>query len=44
MKFENKRGQNEEKWKKRVLQFEKAYFLYYSFLAAPSALHFQDDL
>jgi hypothetical protein len=29
--------------KKCVLQFEKNYFLYWSFLAAPSTLHFQDD-
>jgi hypothetical protein len=25
------------------LQFEKTYFLYFSFLAAPSALHSKDD-
>ncbi len=30
--------------KKRILQFEKVYFLYCSFLADPLALHFQDDL
>jgi hypothetical protein len=30
--------------KKHVLQFEKKYFLYCSFLAAPLVLHFQDDL
>jgi hypothetical protein len=30
--------------KKQVLQFEKMYFLSSSFLAAPLALHFRDDL
>jgi hypothetical protein len=30
--------------KKHVLQFEKTYFLYCSFLTAPLALHFKDDL
>jgi hypothetical protein len=30
--------------KKHILQFEKMYFLYCSFLAAPLALHFKDDL
>jgi hypothetical protein len=30
--------------KKRILQFEKAYFLQCSFLAGLLALHFQDDL
>jgi len=30
--------------KTHVLQFEKNYFLYCSFLAAPLALHFKDDL
>jgi hypothetical protein len=30
--------------KKKVLQFEKNYFLYCSFLAAPLALHLKDDL
>jgi hypothetical protein len=30
--------------KNHVLQFEKMYFLYCSFLAAPLALHFKDDL
>jgi len=40
MRFESRRGQNE---KKRSLQFEKTYFLYYSFLAGPLALHFKDD-
>jgi len=28
MRFESKRGQNEQKWKeKHILQFEKTYFL-----------------
>jgi hypothetical protein len=35
-----KMKKNEKKW---VLQFEKTYFLYWSFLAAPLTLHFQDD-
>jgi hypothetical protein len=30
--------------KKHILQFEKPYCLYCSFLAAPLALHFKDDL
>jgi hypothetical protein len=30
--------------KKSVFQFEKIYFLNCSFLAAPLALHFEDDL
>jgi hypothetical protein len=30
--------------KKLVLQFEKTYVLYYSFVGAPLALHFKDDL
>ncbi len=30
--------------KKHDLQIEKTYFLYCSFLAAPLALHLQDDL
>jgi hypothetical protein len=30
--------------RKSVLQFEKIYFLNCSFLAAPLALHFEDDL
>jgi hypothetical protein len=30
--------------KKHILQFEKKYFLYCSFLAAHLALHFKDDL
>jgi hypothetical protein len=30
--------------KKHVLQSGKMYFLYCSFLAAPLALHFKDDL
>jgi hypothetical protein len=33
-----------EKKRKSILQFEKPYFLYCSFLAAPLALHFKDDL
>jgi hypothetical protein len=46
MRFESRRGQNEEKWKKkRSSQFEKTYFLYCSsFLGGPLALHFKDDL
>jgi hypothetical protein len=44
MRFESRRGQNEKKRKKKVLKFEKTYFLYNSFLACPLALHFQDDL
>jgi hypothetical protein len=30
--------------KRRVLQFEKIYFINCSFLAAPLPLHFEDDL
>jgi len=30
--------------KKHILQFEKTYFHYFSFLAAPLAVHFKDDL
>jgi hypothetical protein len=30
--------------KKHVMQFEKTYFLYCSFLAAALALHFKDDM
>jgi hypothetical protein len=30
--------------KNLLLQFEKTYFLYCSFVAAPLAFHFQDDL
>jgi hypothetical protein len=41
MRFESRRVQN---GKKRSLQFEKTYFLYYSFLAGALALHFKDDL
>jgi hypothetical protein len=33
-----------ENEKKRVLQFEKMHFLYYSFLDDSLALHFKDDL
>jgi hypothetical protein len=40
----SKTGQNEEKWKKCILQFEKMHFLYCSFSAAPLALQFKDDL
>jgi hypothetical protein len=44
MKLESRRGQNEEELKKkRILQFEKPYLFYCSFLAGPLALHFQDD-
>jgi hypothetical protein len=41
MRFESRRGQNE---KKHILQFEKMYYLYSSFLAGPLILHFKDDL
>jgi hypothetical protein len=41
MRFESRKGQNE---KKRILQFEKMYFLYYFFWAGLLALHFKDDL
>jgi len=48
MRFEKRKGQNEEKWKKsekkHSLQFEKTYFLHSSLLAGPFALHFQDHL
>jgi hypothetical protein len=44
MRFESKRGQNKEKWKKHILQFEKTYFLYSYFLAGPLALHFKNHL
>jgi hypothetical protein len=44
MRFEIKEGQNEEKWKKHFLQFEKMYFFYFSFLASHLALHFKNDL
>jgi hypothetical protein len=33
-----------KKKKFKVLQYEKTYFLYCSFWAAPWALHFEDDL
>jgi hypothetical protein len=33
-----------QKKEKSILQFRKMYFLHCSFLAAPLALHFQDDL
>jgi hypothetical protein len=42
MRFESGRGQNEEKW--NILQFEKMYSLYSSFLGGPLILHFIDDL
>jgi hypothetical protein len=46
MRFESRRGQNEKKMtkKKRILQFERMYFLYYSFWTGGLlALHFKDD-
>jgi hypothetical protein len=43
MRFECRRGQNEKKWKKNILQFVKAYFLYKVYLAGPFALHFKDN-
>jgi len=30
--------------KKHILQFEKTYYLYSSFLDGPLTFHFQDDL
>jgi len=30
--------------KKHVFQFEEMYFLYFSFLGGPLALHFKEDL
>jgi hypothetical protein len=35
MRFESRKGQNEEKWKKKkcILQLKKTYFLYCSFFA-----------
>ncbi len=45
MRFESKRGQNEEKLKKRVLQFNFFVFCVLQlFLADPLALHFKDEL
>jgi hypothetical protein len=48
MRFEKRKGQKEEKWKKsekkHSLQFGKTYFLYSSLLAGPLALHFQHHL
>jgi hypothetical protein len=41
MRFESRRGQNEEKC---GLQFRKTYFPHSSFLVGPLALHLQDDL
>jgi hypothetical protein len=41
---EIKKGQNEEKHLKRILQFEKTYIFYCSFFVVPLALHFKDDL
>jgi len=40
----SRRGQNEEKWKKLVLQFEKTYFFLLLFFGCSLALHFKDDL
>jgi hypothetical protein len=37
-------GQNEEKWKKHVLQLEKNVFSLLCFLVAPLDLHFKDAL
>jgi hypothetical protein len=34
MRFESRRGQNEENEKKSILQFEKTYFLYSSFFVS----------
>jgi formate hydrogenlyase subunit 4 len=42
--FESRRDQNEQKWKKHILQFVETYFLYNVFLVGPLALHFKDDL
>jgi hypothetical protein len=45
MRFESKRGQNEEKRKKLHFAIrKKTYFFYCSFSAGPLAFHFQDDL
>jgi hypothetical protein len=44
MRFESRRGQNEEERKKHILQFVKMYFLYCPFLTGSLALHFKDDL
>jgi hypothetical protein len=41
MSFESKRGQNENNC---ILQFEKMFFFYCSFLNGPLTLHFKDDL
>jgi hypothetical protein len=42
MWFEGGRGQNEVK--SNILQFEKTYSLYNSFLVGPLIFHFKDDL
>jgi hypothetical protein len=39
-----KMKKNGKKKKTHVLQFEKTYFFYCSFLASPWALHCKDDL
>jgi hypothetical protein len=45
MRLENKRDQNEEFFlKNHVLQLEKTYFLYCSFITGPLELHFKADL
>jgi len=45
MRFESRRGQNEEKWEKNTFcNSKKTYFLYCVFLAGPLALHFEDAL
>jgi len=44
MRFENKRGQNEEKEKINTFYNLKNKFLYFFFLAGHLALHFKDDL
>jgi hypothetical protein len=38
------RGKVKKNEKTCVLQFKKTYIFYCSFLAAPLALHFKDDL
>jgi len=44
MMFESRRGQNERKLIKHILQFVEMYFLYNVFLVGPLAFHFKDDL
>jgi hypothetical protein len=44
MRFESKRGQNEEKNKINAFYNLKFFFLYFFFLAGHLALHFKDDL